>query len=84
MREPCKLKEAILHMKEHAYKRYFYLVESFKFRCYNSLDNSGLALWKSVIKMGWILIENSKIEKLDKDIRKNVVDYYLAMCYSLI
>ena len=74
----------IIENKVHTCLRYFYLAKSFKFRCYNSLDNSGSALWKSVIKMGWILIENSKIEKVDKDIRKKVVDYNLAMCYSLI
>ena len=56
----------IIENKMHTCLRYFYLAKSFKFQCYNSLDNSGSTLWKRVIKMGWILIENSKIEKLDR------------------
>ena len=40
------------------------LAESFKLQCYNSLDNLRSTLWKRVMKIGWILIESSKMEEL--------------------
>ena len=38
--------------KSYSCLKYFFLAESFKFGCYNSLDNSWPALWERVVKMG--------------------------------
>nr|POF10088.1 hypothetical protein CFP56_15724 [Quercus suber] len=51
--------------------------ESFKFGCYNSLDNSRPALWERVVKMGLGLMETLKIEVLGNNTRKNNVKTFL-------
>lgn len=42
----------IMENKSYSCLKYFFFAESFKFGCYNSLDNSWPALWERVVKMG--------------------------------
>nr|POF20305.1 non-functional pseudokinase zed1 [Quercus suber] len=51
-----------------------YLVESFKFQCYNSLDNLRSALWKRVMK----------IEDKSKSPDPQATKFWSFLCYSCI
>ena len=65
--------------KSYSCLKYFCLAESFKFGCHNSLDNSRLALWERVVKMGSGLMETLKIEELGTNTRKkNFETFFLA------
>ena len=67
----------IMENKSYSCLKYFFLAESFKFGCYNSLDNSWPALWERVVKMGRGLMETLKIEVLGNNTRKNNVKTFL-------
>ena len=67
----------IMENKSYSCLKYFFLAESFKFGCYNSLDNSWPALWERVVKMGRGLMETLNIEVLGNNTRKNNVKTFL-------